>query len=344
MKFGVKHFFPKKFMNNIDYNQIKLIKKLIQDLNIDLSGMTVLTEVGSNNFLVTPIIPALAGAKKVIAWCNDTKHGSSSDIISKCKKHINDYKIPEVVFFRENERNIKDIKEADLITNSGMIRPLNHELINQMNSNSVISLMYESWELRESDVDIKSCLEKGIKLGGVNESHPLISVFDYVGILGIKFLLNAGIEIINSKGIIWSDDDFGIKITKAINNLGGETINTVSTKLLYDNIKVCDYIFLCDYDETKPFFNKKKSILNIEKITKLNPEIKIIHLYGDLDYEFLIKNNVMVYPNKHGLSSIMSETLSFVGPSPVIRLLCGGFKVGEELFKSKNSSLTQNII
>ncbi len=64
--------------------EIKLIRAAVKTLEIDLSGQTVLTEVGSNNYILSPIIPLLAGAKKVYAWTRDSRFGKSADIISEC--------------------------------------------------------------------------------------------------------------------------------------------------------------------------------------------------------------------------------------------------------------------
>ena len=45
----------------MESREIKLIRKAIELLDLNLEGKTVLTEVGSNNYLYTPIIPAKAG-------------------------------------------------------------------------------------------------------------------------------------------------------------------------------------------------------------------------------------------------------------------------------------------
>lgn len=63
--------------------EIKLIKSAVEKLNIDLIGQTVLTEVGSNNYILSPIVPLLAGAEKVYAWTRDSRFGMSADIISE---------------------------------------------------------------------------------------------------------------------------------------------------------------------------------------------------------------------------------------------------------------------
>ena len=41
------------------------IQKIIADLKLSLSGLTVLTEIGNNYYYYLPFIAAMAGAKKV---------------------------------------------------------------------------------------------------------------------------------------------------------------------------------------------------------------------------------------------------------------------------------------
>ena len=61
-----------------------LIKNIIKKINLSLNELTILTEVGSNNFIYTPIISIMAGAKKVFAWTKDSKYGMGKDIIEDC--------------------------------------------------------------------------------------------------------------------------------------------------------------------------------------------------------------------------------------------------------------------
>ena len=40
------------------------------------------------------------------------------------------------------------------------------------NVETVISLMYEAWEFRDTDVDLNYCKKNRIKIAGVWENHP----------------------------------------------------------------------------------------------------------------------------------------------------------------------------
>ena len=45
------------------------------------------------------------------------------------------------------------LEDADIVTNSGHLRPLDEEAVGRMKPGAAIPLMYEAWELRPDDVD-----------------------------------------------------------------------------------------------------------------------------------------------------------------------------------------------
>ena len=71
-------------MTTDNHRALKIITNTIGDLRLDLSNYTILTEVGSSNFIYTPIIALLAGADKVFAWTKDSSYGKGEDIVKEC--------------------------------------------------------------------------------------------------------------------------------------------------------------------------------------------------------------------------------------------------------------------
>ena len=67
------------------------------------------------------------------------------------------------------------VAQADIITNSGHVRPIDAEMIGWMKPTAVIPLMYEAWEFRDADLDLAACQRRGIVVAGTNERHPAIS-------------------------------------------------------------------------------------------------------------------------------------------------------------------------
>jgi hypothetical protein len=329
-------------------NEIKRAERIInyclRNLNIDLSGLTVLTEVGSGYFSLTPIIALLANAKKVYAWTRDSKYGSAEDVVLNCENIISTLNIKKKIEFAINVRPFEHVTEADIITNSGFVRPLDENLLKNVTKEKVvIPLMYEKWEWREGEIDKEFCDKKGILIGGTWENYGLLRIFDYCGHLAAKLCFEAGVEIFNNKVIIWSDDNFGEVVGEIFTKLGvRQVIKTLDANILYENISDADFIFFCDYHDKRQLLGKN-GILEIDKIRNKNPSIKIIHLLGKIDADFLKKQSTEVYPEKNGYAQTMTYTLAYLGMQPLIKLQAGGLKVAECLYHGIENPICQRI-
>lgn len=323
---------------------LSIIENAIRDIGLNLAGKVILTELGSNDFCFTPIIPAIANAKKVYAVVKDSKYGLASDIRDQFDFYFNSIKGYNRIEIFCNELPDSAIKEADIITNSSPLRPLNKYILSKTKKGVVIPLMYEAWEFRNSDIDINYCKENNIAVAGTWESHPQLGVFEYVSTLGLKLALNAGYEIQGNNIYIWSDDNFGKMISKGFSAIGGNVFQGVSVDEFYKLLPDIDFIFLCRYIEERSFFEGESPIFSIERIKRINSKMGIVHLYGALDYKNVMNYGFNVYPQKNGYPKHMTETLSYTGQVPVLKLITGGFKVGQELSEETFSNLSQILL
>ncbi len=323
---------------------LMLINKAIKELSLDLGGLTVVTEIGSNNYLYTPFIAALAGAEKVYAWAKDSVYGSATDILEQYEIFAATIPgISEKIVIRANEKNYNDIREANIITNSGALRPLNESLLKYAHKKCVIPLMYEAWEIRVQDIDIDYCKKAGLRVAGTNESNSLINIFEYGGPLAIKLAQEAGYEVYKNNILVWSDDEFGKVASKAFNDMGAsDVIHTNEISVFYEYLNKLDFIYICDYDEKRNYFGED-GIFDLSIIKQINPTLGIIHLYGDVDTSLLSENHINVYPVKKGVKMVMSETLAYIGLTPIIYLQVAGFKVAMEVIDNKLSDLSQPL-
>jgi hypothetical protein len=330
-------------INNIYRKAVKIIRESIITLDLDLANKVVLTEVGSANYCYIPLIPLLAGADKVYAWTRDSAYGKAQDIMSRCYDLAKELNCNTGLTISE-VKNLDHVAEADIITNSGFIRPLDSTFLRSVKLDVAIPLMYEAWEIREDDIDISYCKENGIKVAGTWEDHPGLQVFKNVGPLCIKLCMEAGFEIFCNRIIVWSNDHFGEEAEKAFNALNAQNvIVTTEVAEVYKNAADTDFIFICDYDEKRNYFHGEDAVFSLERINKLNPTIGVVHLYGEINSEALRTNGITVYPDKEGRPLVMSETLSYLGMKPFIKLQVGGFKVGQELLEKRLTKLSQLI-
>ena len=322
---------------------LRLIKEAIGALQLDLSGQVVLTEVGSNNYLYAPIIPALAGAKKVFAWTRDTQYGKGDDIRDDCLRLAGQFRVKDdTIEIVVNKKEVGQIKAANIVTNSGFLRPIDAEMLKYVDAKRcVIPLMYEAWEYREQDLDIHECHKRGIKVAGTWENHPDIRVFDAVGPLALKLALEAGYEIHQNTVVVWGEDEFCKMAGSSFKQIGvSDVIMTTDPNHLYRVLPDVDFVFFSDYKEQRVLLGED-GILNADKIKELNPSVGFVHLYGALDYAFAAKHSLNVYPKKNGASSVMTESLAYLGERPVIYLQAAGFKVAQCLLQGVEHSLVQ---
>ena len=335
-------------MNNIIVNKHKkayeISKFWIEKIGLDLSGFNVLTEVGSNGYTYLPLIASLAGAKNVFAWCKDTSYGIASDMVLVAMKAEEIWGTSDTINYRLNDRRIEDIKNADLITNSGMIRPLDSKFIKNVRSSTVISLMFESWELRMNDIDLAECEKNNVIVTGVSEKNSIMNIFEYTGVLAVKLLLSSNIEIYNSKILVWSNDEFGQVAYNWLKKLSPKSIvisNDMST--FYDILDKIDVIYICDYHEERNYFGEA-GFMDIEKIVELNSNLVICHLYGNISLQECNINGIEIYPQKSGKAKIMTESLAHLGLEPIIQLMIAGLKAGQEVLRNESLDFAQRIV
>jgi hypothetical protein len=325
-----------------EHRAIRIILDSIDRLELSLSGLTVLTEVGTNYYLYTPIIAALAGAKRVYAWTGDTPYGLGSETIKKCKELAKKLDVLDRIEFSNNKQNIQHIESANIITNSGFLRPIDKNFLRYVNSKKcVVSLMFEAWEFRESDLDLQACRKANIKVAGTWENHPSIKVFNATGHLAVKLIMEAGFEVYGNNIAVWSADDFGITAAKELKNLGASSVLLTADKAeLLSALSQLDFIYFCDYAGNISLIGPD-GILDFDNIKEINPGIGIVHLFGDIDIKECVNHCLRVYPHKNGHPQIMTETLAYLGPDPFLNLTIAGFKVGEYLISEKNNDLCQ---
>ena len=104
---------------------------------VTLEGKKVLTEAASGNYICTSLLSALAGAE-VFAIAKDSKFGSVQHIQNEVFSTAKKLQIENHIFINESLDQI-DLREIDVITNTGFVRPINKTLMDFLKPSSVIS-------------------------------------------------------------------------------------------------------------------------------------------------------------------------------------------------------------
>jgi hypothetical protein len=296
----------------------------IDRCHLDLSRLTVLTEAATGAYVVTPVLAAMAGAD-VYALAAGTAYASSQRIQELTSE------LARMGAVTDRIRLIcrKDhavVGAADIVTNSGQVRPIDAEMIAHMKPSSVIPLMYESWEYRHADVDLQACRARNIIVAGTNERHPNVDVFSFLGQMAVMQLHDAGIAVRGSYILLLCDNDFGPFIVHDLKNAGAEV--TESRQLTADTIPPqCDAVILAKQPREVPVFTGGDATLLSQKA----PGAVLVQYWGDADRAALAAAGVPVWPGEAPRAGHMGVLPSAVGPEPIVRLQAGGLKVGQVL-------------
>ncbi len=334
----------------------KLVKR-VEALSLDLKGKTVLTEAASGAYVVTPLLAALAGAK-VFAYSKTTRYGTREEVFAATRDIASGYKGGTLDITLVDTITPEIVAQADVITNSGHLRPLSATLLKHAKDSVVIPLMYEAWEWRDADMDIDYIRQRGFRIGATNERHPDVDVFNYLGDMAVKQIFDAGICPYNNKFVLLCNNDFGPFIAKVVS-------------------KICDGLAVIDREENKPKYNTdtidwiggfpdikipaayrdaeaiiftaypfdqlwigENSPVSLQQIKEQFADPLLLRYAGDASEAALDQAGVRYYP-AHVSSGHMGILPSAIGNDPIIRLQAGGLKSAEALMTGNH--LYKNI-
>jgi len=331
-----------------------LIDKLVRQVDaiqLDLKDRTVLTEAANGAYIVTPILAALAGAK-VYAYSKTTRYGTADEVFEGTRKLAESFKGSSLDIHYTHQLDKKIISQADIITNSGHLRPLNEEMLMHAKDELAIPLMYESWEWREADMDIQYVRRRGFKIGATNERHPAVDVFNYLGDMALKQIFDAGICPYKNKFILLCNNDFGPFIAKLLARIcdGLAVVDKNENREKYNQTEI-DWIGGFPDFRIPPKYKNAEAVIftaypfdrdwigentpvSMQQIQDQLSDPYILRYCGDLN-ETALKNNGIKFFPEHVHSGHMGILPSAIGYDPIIRLQSGGLKVGELLLKNQ---------
>jgi hypothetical protein len=327
------------------------IREAVDRLELDLKGKVVLTEAATGAYVVTPVLAALAGAD-VYAYTKQTRYGTVEDVrkvtqdlmlqlgVDKNKVQIIDNLSPEI------------ISNADIITNSGHLRPLDENKLKHVKQGAVIPLMYEDWEWRDADLNLDYCKKNNIRIGATNERHPDVDVFNYLGDMAMKMIFDAGLCPYRNYFTLITNNDFGPFIAKVLskNCAGLAVCDLQENKEGYKDIDIewignfpdfnvpekfrnSEAIIFTAYPFDKIWIAEQDAPITIDKIKKEFADPVLLRYCGDVEENI---SDIKLYP-KHVHSGHMGILPSAIGFDPIIRLQSGGLKAGQLLLENKTS-------
>jgi len=307
---------------------LRLMREAIQRCRLDLSGLVVFTEAASGAYLVTPVLASLAGARTVYAVTRSSPYGTIDEVVAQTEDLARQAGVRDrIEIVMEKRRDI--VAQADIITNSGHVRPVDAELVSWMKSSAVIPLMYEAWEFRGGDVDLAACRRRGIQVAGTKENHPAVDVSSYLGDLAVKLLFDAGLPAYGCNLLLLCDNPFQSFIREGLDSAGARVelrggLSGATEHAGRDAVVVA----------LLPRAECRLGAEDAEVIGSRWPGTVVAQFWGDIDREALGAKGIPFWPKAAPALGHMGILLSELGPDPIVRLQSGGLKVGEILSRA----------
>ena len=310
---------------------VQLMDAAIERSRLDLTGLTILTEAASGSYIVTPVIAAMAGGT-VYALAASTSYATSGELAKSTLELARTAGVADRITLSE-KKEPAIVGKADIVTNSGQVRPIDAQMVLQLRPTCVVSLMYEAWEYRSTDVDVEACRYRGIKVAGTNERHPAVDVFSFLGVMAVKQLHDAGIAVYGSHVVLLCDNAFGPFIAQGLRSCGA--IVAEAQKLSADVLSSqYDAVVLARQPQAGFVLTPEEA----DMLAKYAPGAVLAQYWGDADRVALTAAGVPVWPPHAPQPGHMGVLPSAIGPEPIVRLQSGGLKVGELLARGLDSA------
>lgn len=318
--------------------EFRLVRQAIDNFSLNLRGLTVLTEAANGNFVWTALIAAQAGGD-VIAFGRDSIHGSFDQARNRTMTIAQELGVLHRIRIVDN-LHPHDIGQADIVTNTGFLRPLDKKKLSHCKKAVAIPLMWETWEFREQDLDLTYCFQQQIPVLGTNENHSELKTMAYVGLAAKKLLLESGVEIHQSAIGLVGQGKFGREILKSLTRDSAK-VRVISrfSKNELAFLRNADALVIADHETDQLHIGPKGSISG-KRLKEANPDLVVIHISGGVDAEDLRNEFPLLFPKRIAPIGSMSVTTDYVGPKPVIDLHTAGLKVGEELIRARLGGLS----
>jgi len=305
----------------------KLIPQAIELTGLDLTGLSVLCEAGSGNYRFAPVIAAMAQAGHVFAVTKDHPVYGPADMIQwgvrEMLTAIDLY--GRVTFIQELTPAI--VSSADIICNSGHLRPIDVSLVSWMKSRAVVPLMFETWEL--NDVDVEACHAAGVMTMGTDEHHHSLQLFRSNFFLLAKLLFEQGFGLYKDRVLICGFGPLGQSLADLLSVVRCQydvLHTTITARDALADIDTFDAVVVADLS-TKTMYVADDGYLPPKELAK-NDDLLLVHIAGGVRQEDIDRSGLTYIPQQLAVLGKMSVTADELGPRTVIELVTAGLSVG----------------
>jgi hypothetical protein len=180
---------------------------------------------------------------------------------------------------------------------------------------------------------LEACRARSIKVGGTNERHPAVGVFDYLGVLVLQAIVGAGHALLGERALVVCDNDFGPYVGRTLE------ANGLTVRRSGDGRDALDEAWDVVVIATTPPAAGGQGV-RIEGLRS--------HLYCQLWGDVLDRKSVAPWvPENEPAEGHMGLKLEWLGPEPVTRLQAAGLKCGEIMLRggdARFADLVQGVV
>ncbi len=324
-------------------NRNRLLQELIARFQLNLDGLNVYTEAASGHYAYCPVLAALAGATRVIAQAKDSRFGAAVDVISASTELAELYGVRDRIEYI-GERSYAHLACADIVTNSGHVRPIDRALVDALKPTAVIPLMWETWEFRGADFDLTRCRERGILVLGTNEHQPPCDMRSYVGLTGLKLALeleyDGGPVLVLGNSLLLGAVLNGVfrHFSSEVTWVSDDPQADLPYSELSSHFVACGekytHLIVAEHQRSTVLIGEN-GLLKSNDIAFINPGIRIGVICGNVNVSDLSASGIQFLPEVIAPFGVMSYQPAVLGLRPVLTLFSAGLKVGERMARAR---------
>jgi hypothetical protein len=308
----------------------RLINHLIDRIALNLKGLVVFTEAASGPYLWTPLLAACAGAERVYALAADSSMHRAADVEASTAAEADALGVADRV---RVVRSKEALGEADVVTNTGPLRPIDAATIDALKPTAVVPLMWESWELMPGMVDLEAARRRGVLVLGTDERSAEIDMRPWSGELALRLLAELGVEPAGASVLVLGRQEIlGVPMAQRLAQAGADV---VSLEAPYDGLAEhferrgarYDALVVVEHHDSAPLV-APAGALPPDLVARVNPGLRVGVVAGAVDAEALRLHGISVFPERIAPPGVMSFQAASLGPRPVLELYAAGLKVG----------------
>ena len=320
---------------------VKFARRLIDKYQLDCTGLTILTEAASGAYLYNPLIALMAGAHRVITYCRDSHYGRADEVREAMEATYVEVGLQDAYEFRVALTR-QDLADADIVTNSGHLRPFDANFLEGLKDTAVIPLMWEPWELRPGEIDIDVAKRRGILILGTNEHEAPCDLRPYSFLTALHIAMTHKASIADDRVLVIGEQfTLALPIEEGFHRIGVACRRLspgASQQEAEEAARWATYIVVAEHADHRRLIGSGGLVETQVLVESGTTGVGV--LSGSVDRDDLEAQGISVYPSTIAPAGYMSYMPSELGPYPVMELFAAGIKVGQTMARARLRGLS----